>query len=678
MMATSWYSNSLFEETVEVLEVNASYARCRTSYRAEVNVNWGSNLPSPVPQVGEIWRVKRVAGSIWAFDCKLNVGGYNLMRYSMSLDIKTCIGRERPVIDDIAKSGVTEIYLTVAEDGVVYWDSAIAGEFGLVSRSGSKGSSDFIRQVIDRCDAAGISVVLVIDCGLWSDATNLLHQYYRQKKISESYTFGTWMALLAYDWGTISYVTWRDILDNNWGGDALSSSGTWSFVTAKDAVCSLVSELYGKYGNRIRGICFSNWRGDGGFADVSDYVNGVYKSMFGRDIFYDMTVGIYSDLWWQHRSDMISMFDGLQRSFLADVKSVAAGMPVSVIIPSQVIFQSSERAGRFETWIDDDFGSYGWSLVGCPLDYVESADESSAMRSFEYGVACMNRVAKGSSPLFMLNIKGDMNYSGFLSILAKYDATNVMVGSYEDWRLLKDSDVLALSAAMNEYSVSPKSSLDDIGFYLSNDSRDVAHFDELRPNRFTDAVCDMVAVLLEKLPHRIRILYDSDVEDIGSATGLSSVVLFCADNMSDSGVEAVESLLKSKGVGVVVVGMSGRYPEWSTGQRFDMPFLGFFGERDFGTEFYKTSVLLRFGYLDTADNVFAFGSMAEGAKPTLRINVNDPNVVNAVGYDRSGNIVPVPLYFKGRSVMFSVDATVDDVLLDLASELVLYSIGRDA
>lgn len=669
MAVTGMYSESLSEEVVEVLEVNAIGARCRTSYKSEISIRWGSNLPSPVPQVGDVWRAKRIYGSLWSFDQKLTTGGYNFMRYAMSLDIRTCIGRERPVVDDIARSGVRELYITVAEDGVLYWDSPSAEQFGLSTYPGG-----CLRQVIDRCEAAGISVVLVIDCGLWSDPTDDVHRYYRQRRMDESYALGTWAALLDYEWGDMSQVTWRDVLESSWG-DSTSSSDTWSFVTAKRPVRIFASELYELYGERVRGICFDGWRGDGGFADVSDYVNGIYRERYGRDIYYDMAADVYSDEWLSRRSDMLDMFGSLQSEFLSAVSDEVPGWPVSAIIPSQAIFQSSARSGRFDTWIDDDFGSYGWSMVGCRMDYVRSADASDEMRSFEYGVAYLRRLADGASPLFMLDIEGGVDYSGMLSILAKYDATNIIIGSYEDWRMLSDYDVIRLSDAMNAYSVTPKSALDDIGFYISNDSRDAAFFDEREPNRFSDAASSMAGLMLDKMPHRLRVMFDGDLARVagGDIGGVSAIVVFEAENMSDSEVDAVSSLLGGS-IGVTFVGMCGRYDEWSLSQRYDMPFLIHFGERDYGTMMYRDSVRLSMPQMGIPDGIYSISGAVEGA----RLSITDVADAAAVGYDDGGVSVAVPILSKGRDSIIALDVVGNDVLADLSSDLACYSVGRDA
>ena len=675
---SSLYLSSLSSETAEVLEVNEGGARCRTPYNSEVTVPWSSNLPSPVPQVGDVWRIERVYDSIWAFDCKLTGNGYNLMRYAMQLDVRTCIGKERPVIDDIANSGVTEVYLTVAEDGVVYWASDVADKYGLLSYGGDE-SSSLIRQVLDRCGAAGLSVVLVVDCGLWSNPNDMLHRYYRQKSVDEGYALGIWGELLNYEWGDINEITWRDVLESGVMSESSLSSNTWSFVTAKEAVCELVLELCNLFGDRVRGICFSNWRGDGGFSDVSDYANGVYKSLYGRDIYYDMVADPFSDEWWSHRADMQAMFGGLQSDFLHAVKETVVGMPVSVIVPSQVVFPSSERCGRFDTWIDDDFGRYGWSTVGCPLSYVRSASSEREMRSFELGAAYLKRLALGSTPLFSLGIEPDADYGSLLSILAKYDATNVLVGSYEDWRLLADDDVIRLKSAMNEYSVTPKSGLDDVGLLISNDSRDVAFFDEREPNRFSDSVIVMASSMLDKLPHRLRVLFDGDMQDMndGGVSGVSAVVLFEAENMSDADVDAVESLLESESIGIVSVGICGRYGPWSTSPRFDIPFLGYFGDRDYGTMLYSDSITLSGGYTAPYASLFSMDGMPEGARLSVNTDVDAADVV-ARGYDRYGDEAVVPVFVKWRSSTMCIDLVGNDILIDLAGDLSAYAVGREA
>lgn len=674
-MADSRYTNDLMQEVVTVEEIGAVGARVRTTYNSVFTVQWGNALPNPVPQVGEVWRLERIYGSSWAFHEKLNTDGYNMMRYAMELDIRTCIGRERSVIDDVASSGVTEVYLTVAEDGVVFWDSQVAEKYELDVCEQDGEPIDMLDQVVERCKAANLSVVFVIDCGLWSDTTNVIQNAYQQMRLDSSYLMGGWMGVRNYTWQIIeNYGSWNAILNMAWRHAFAQHVKTWSFIKAKEPVKLLVDELYDKYSADVRGICFKGWCVDGAFADCSDYVSGEYEERYGSPMAADMAGSPYSEKWWKRREHMQDMFDDLQRDFLSYVKQNIGNWPVSTIVPSRVIFPSSEQAGRFDTWVDDRFGTFGWSMVGCGLDYTKSIDSAAELRSLEYGVACLNRLAQGSTPLFRIDVFDIEEYDGVFNILSKYRATNVLIDDYEHWRLLSDQQVIELKEAMNKYSVVPINRLDSIGFYLSDNSRDIAYHNERTPNRFTDAAQDMCSVLLDKLPHRIRMLSDDDIEQGRNLDNLSSVVLFNAENMSDEAIGVVNDLLERGDRGIVIIGICGRYDHHGTTKRFDVPFLDFFGERDFDTMLYSKQVLVRKGKFDVADNVFAMDVQAEGVLPKLRVKGDE---VEAYGHDANGQEVPVPLYFNGRSSIFSIDITDNDILMDLASEMVLYAIGRD-
>ena len=678
MAVTSRYGDTYTRDIVTVERIGAIGATCRTSYGAEITVQWGSNLPSPVPQIGERWYVNRISPSKWSFDAKITGKNYNMIRYAMELEMQSCIGRERSTVDDIADAGVTEIYLTVAEGGTVYWDSEIAGDYGLyVYKNGKDADADCIRQVVSRCVSYGIAVVFVIDCNLWSDVNNSMHNAYQQSVLSEEYIGQMgWYAMLDHVWDDINNYTWDRIRGAGTAsvGD-MSYAPVWSFGVAKEPITRLVYELYERYGNDVRGICFRDWRIAGAYADVNNFMAWEFSRSHEGTLMGDMATDMFSNKWWEKRFEIMDFFNSMQRDFVASVQADIGDWPISVIVPSRALCLSSERTGRFDTWLSDDFSSFGWSKVGCLLDYSKSVDRAYELRSFEFLVASLQRFAEGASPLYRVDISASGDYAGLFNVLAKYDVTNVLLDDYEHWRLLSDQQVIDLKAAMNAASVTPVSQLAEVGFYLSSNSRDISYHDDRDVNRFSRAVQEFCITLLDKLPHRLRIYYDADVEVAANMRYISALVLFQSLNMSDDAVEAIGSLFSS-GKGIVVIGRCGRYGANDSVRRPDLPFLDKFGEVDFGDAAYETEVTLKGGRIGAFDEVYALEGENVGIKPTRHIDIDDAGT-DAIGISSFGDVVAVPIYIKGRDSMIAIDVLDESTLMDLASEMVLFAIGRD-
>lgn len=676
MAVNSRYSGTYTKDIVNVLEVGSVGARCETSYGAEITVQWGANLPSPVPQVGERWYVNRVSASRWSFDSKITGSSYNLMRYAMELDMATCVGRERSTIDDIAEAGVNEVYLTVAGNGVVYWDSKVAEGFGLSTCKLDGEAVDYVRQVVNRCEYNNVAVTFVFDCNLWSDTGSKVHNYYQQVRLDEGYAgaYG-WYALLSNVWDDVDNYTWgavRDMALNY--AEHSEHVAKWSFVTAKDAVKALVSELYDMYSNKVRGVCFNGWCIDGAYSDVSDYVHGEFVKTHTGSLLGALTDDMYSDAWWEKRAEICDFYGELQKRFISSLKSYVGNWPISVIVPSRVMCLSSERVGRFDTWLDDDFGYYGWSKVGCLLDYSKSVDRAAELRSFEYLVANMQRFGEGSTPLYGIDVFSSDDYEGAFNVLAKYNVSNVLLSDYEHWRLLSDQQVTSLKAAMNAASVTPITTLDEFGFYLSSNSRDNYFHDSFDVNRFSKAAQDFCSMLLDKLPHRMRVYYDEDLEHANNTRGLAAIVLFESMNMSQDGIDEMASLIDVEDRNVVIIGRCGMYPAHGVTRRGDIPFLDRFGEVDWGSDVFCKAVAISPGRLGAFKEVYAMDDEVLGIGLTRHTDVA---TANATSYSGDGSEVVAPILFNKRSSIIAMEVLDDPVLLDMASEMVLYAIGRD-
>lgn len=653
MPVTSRYTAEYTRDVVTVEKIGAIGALCKTSYGAEITVNWGTNIPSPVPRLGERWYVQRISPSRWAFESKITGTSYSIMRCSIKLDMSSCIGRERSVVDHMVDMGISEVYLKVASSGVVYWDSDVAGEYGLSTLNVDDEPFDYVKQVVNRCESAGISVVFTIGCDLWSDVRNSRHNYYQQVKLSDEY-------LGSVDY---QYSTPRD--DNS------EHVPVWSFVTAKHAVKTLVMELYERYGGSVRGVCFDGWRVGGAYADVSDYVNGEFVRNHSEPIYKVLAENRFSDAWWAKRRDVASFYRSLQESFVSDIAGSVGNWPISAIVPKSTLSLSSERAGGFDTWVGDDFALFGWSQVGCPLGYSRSVDDRFELYSFEYLVACMQRFGEGSTPLYVIDVSETVDYRGMFEILAKYNVTNVLIDGYDKLCNLSEQSLSELKVVINETSVTPITTTSEFGVLLSSNSRDVSYYDDFDKNRFLRQAQEFCVETLGKLSHRLRIYYDQDVENARNFDGISTLVLFHSLNMSDDAISSIRKAIGGKNV--VIVGMCGMFDIDGVEQRSALPFIDMFGVSDGGLNSYGSFVSISGGD-GVFNDVYALDGECEGIVP-VSLGEIDGGLV-ATGKDTSGNDVPLPIYSHGRSFAIAMDVMDEPSLIDMASDMVLVAIGR--
>ena len=653
MAVTSRYTEDYTRDIVTVEKIGAVGALCKTSYGAEITVNWGTNIPSPVPTLGERWYVQRISPSRWAFESKITGTSYSIMRCAIALDMASCVGRERPTVDYISSIGVSEVYLTVAGGGVVYWDSEVAADYGLMTCDVDDKPFDYVGQVVRRCRAAGISVVFVIGCDLWSDVQNPVHNYYQQVRLSDDY---------------ISSADSQGYVGRDGSAEHVA---TWSFVTARQAVGSLVAELYSRYGDDVRGVCFDGWCVNGAYADASDYVNGEFVKDHPHNIYEMLVVNRFSSMWWSRRRELASFYGRLQSDFIDGIKSSVGNWPISAMVPSSVLCLSSERVGDFDTWVGDDFALFGWSQVCCMLDYSRSVDRNLEFCSFEYLVACMQRFAEGATPVYGVPISTVDNYEGLFSVLAKYNVTNVLIGDYESVRSLSEQQLTSLRSAINSNSVTAMTTTSEFGVLLSSNSRSVTYYDDFDFNRFSRQAQDFCMSLLDKLPHRMRVYYDRDVENPKNLSGISSLVLFHSLNMSDKAITSIKSVVGGKNI--VVVGRCGMYPLDGVIRRNSMPFVDMFGASDYGSRVYRGVVSVSGGNIGAFDSVYVMDGRCVGIAPVVLDRGGGFAIASC--QDGDDDLV-APIFANGRSFDIAMDIIDEQPLLDMASEMVLVAVGR--
>lgn len=643
-MGRTDYFSQMQHEVVRVTAISPRGATCLTSYKSELTIPWGNNLPSPIPQVGETWMVQKFATNRWKFMSRVRSGQYSVMHYAMTLDARSCIGKERAIIDDIKKSGVDEVFLNVADDGLVLWDSDSAEDFGL----GCFG--DHTTQLIKRLWEYGIAITLMISCRVWSNvrAESVHHKY--QQVVYDAEGNGSYTAIM-------------------------------SPKAAAEPMRVMVEELYSKYQPYVRGVCFSDFVLAGEHADFSLAARNEYVKRFGVEPTYSLTE--YDPQvkdWWRKHFEWMSFQADLQKDFLATVKRNIGNWPVSAITASRVMCptESGVKVGRLSTGIQDDFGTYGWEMVGFPMAYTKQSDPAAELRSLEYLIACEQRFAKGCSPFYLLDIKSLTQYGGVFELLSKYDASTVILDDYDHWRLLSDQQVIELGEAMNSYRVSEKSDLDCVGVLLSSNSRDIYAYDYETNTKFSKSIENMCASLLDKLPHKLKVFFDSDMEDVLEIKKTAALVSFMASNLTDNAIDTLETLIAGDDRNVVLVGRTGYMMGSTDTERERYPLMSYFKQSEYRTQEYLHEIIVGAGQIDVAKNAFILQKNNIGIKPVLDYGGTESYIQTVSGGVNVLEKVLAPLFFHDRSSMLGIDVIRDDLLLEVASELALYALGRDS
>lgn len=616
-------------DTVTVTYLSADYARCMTSYGAEITIYWVSGKPDPLPRIGEAWRVMQFMQGQWRFVSKVPSGKYKYMTYAILLDARDCIGRERAVVDDIAGAGFDSVYIVVADYGEVMWDSDIASSVGLMT------NGDNLTQLVDRFRSKSIPMTFVVGDRLWSDTSSATHNRFQQVKVVN--------------------------------GEPVFSS-KMSYANAGNTIASLVNELYELYGETVNGVCLYDVSYDGQNSDFSYGMAREYQSMWNESLSYDLAEWDLSDDWWARREKFIATQTSSIAGLVNDVREQVGQWPISAVLSEAVcaVSDATVKTGVLGTGIADDIGNAGWARLGFPITPLMSSDESSEMRSFEVQVATLMRYARGCKPLPVLQISQSQNVNGQLEILAKYGAGEVLFSDYKRWRLLTDDRMISLSDAMNDYKVYEVSYNDLVGVVLSSSSKSVGQYqleDIIEYQRGFESVCSEI---VDMVPHRLSILFDSDLSSANSTGQIASLVLYKCTNMTDNAVEYVNGL---NGVGVVLVGQCGEYVGFSRDARLDNPFARKFSQEFDGLLNYEDELVLRGGVTDIADTTYSISDYSIGYKPIFG-ETGSSSYVSGLGEQNA------PVIVSDRSSIVGLDVNDEPALQTIVGELVAYAIGR--
>lgn len=624
----------LEQDIVKVTAVSSTSATCVTGYRSEIRVYWTSGRPDPLPQVGETWFVEKYTLGGWRFLSKQETGNFSKTSFHITLDSRTCYGRERGIADDIAAAGFDGVYINVADDGVLAWNSEFADDFGLTTYG------DHLTQLVARFRERKVTVTLVIGASLWSDVQDEVHNRYQQR----------WMA----------------------ADGSLTPTPLLSFTDAKEAVVSLVGELYDRYGTDVRGICFSDLSMAGENADFCPSMQTLYERRYD-DTCKGLQAWDGTDGWWRRRAQWEELRASVENMFLASLRGRVGQWPISALVPSQCCMDVPGRLGPLATGIGDSFPSFGWDRVGVPLSWVKGNDEGSAMRSFETAVACAKRLAGQAQPLPVVDLADFEEYATPLSILARYSMGEVLVDSYERWRLLPDNRVMSLSSAMGSYRVSHLPDVPEVGVVLSESSLSVAMYDETSMQDYRDGFDAVCSQVLDKLPHTLRVLFDKDIKD-GVPHDLSSCVLYSVYNMDDEVAQNVCSSIEGGAV-AVFAGRCGTYDGGTRTIRAESPFAPLFDQRFVTNRDYVRGLMISGAASGGGDSSYAFADGSIGSAPLYSGTIAMSYIL---GPGSEEEAVDAPLLVRGRSVMFAMDVADDPVLPVIVGELALYSVGRDA
>lgn len=617
-------------QVVQIINVGSNGITCKTQ-AGTLTINFDlSNTETP-PKVNEVWLISKVASNKWRLWNKVTNGNINVMRYVIRLNASRCIGKERAVVDDIVSAGFDEVLLTVADNGFVYWDSDICENYGLKSQP-------ILKQLLDRFRNNNVAVIVALSSEIWSDTTN-------------------------DDFATYQQQTNTGVRSRKW-----SASG------AKDAIVALIDELRLKYGSDITSYCL-----DGiGLAGLAYDRNPIADKNF-----YSQNKIMPSDNYIVNGIDDNYL---LWREFLSQeqrllcqaIKDKIGITGLIAIVPDYAYcLVDSDGLGYARSGIDSSFGGYGWSYAGMPIAYQHSADPQSELRSFEACVAICCRLGEQCKPIFDLSVPDITQPYGMFSILAKYGANQVIVGDYDDYKVLSDEITEELWRAMDKYRITNVNNSDYDGLVLSMQSLNASHWQSEANIDYMESWYSMASLIVDKTSHRLRILFDDDLNLEEKYNRNAATCLFMVSNMTDDIINAVTNIVNDGGRYLCLIGRCGYLVDDTTSTR-TYPFLDLFGESATETREYIYSLTVKAGYIEDHDRSFYIDLGVTGYATALNNTI-------ATGYDQTQssdgaiNIeVQAPIMIKDRHVYMAMDIEKESMLGELASELFLYSISRES
>lgn len=626
------YQPTLQQDIIKITAVSSTSATGMTGYNSEIRVYWTSGRPDPLPQVGETWYVEKYTLGGWRFLSKQETTDFSKTAFHIMLDSRTCYGRERGVAEDIAAAGFDGVYINVADGGVIAWDSDFADDFGL------KSYGDHLSQLISRFRELKVTVTLVLSASLWSDIEDEAHNKYQQRQMAPD--------------------------------GKLTPAPLLSFTDAKEAMTVLIGELYDRYGSDVRGVCLSGLAMAGENADFCHSMQTLYERRYD-DTCKGLSAWDGTNEWWERRAQWEELRSSVEHMFLTAIRQRVGQWPISAIVPSQCCMDVADRLGLLPTGINDSFSSFGWGRVGIPLQWAKSNDEASAMRSFETSIACAKRLAGSAQPLPVLSLIDFDDYSIPFSVLARYSMGEVVLDSYERWRLLGDEQVLSLSSAMGTYRVAPLPAMDEVGVVLSEASLAVAMYDEVSMQDYREGFDSICSQILDKLPHRLRVLFDADIAG-GIPQDLASCILYATYNLTDDTVKNICQSVKDGAI-TIFVGMCGTYIGGTREIRAESPFAPLFGQKFISSRDYVQGLLIDGAIAGGGDSNYIFDDGSLGSAPLYE---GTDAISYILGPGSQEKAVDAPLMVNGRSIMFAMEVADDPALPLIVGEMALYSVGR--
>jgi len=368
-----------------------------------LHIPWTNGLPDPIPAVGETWFIQSFAPLKWRFLNKVpNNNGYNVLKYGIYVDLASHTDDERTVVEDIHQMGFDQIFLKIAGDGVVYWDSDSAESCGLLSKG------DKLQGFISRAKDYGLAVVFVIDCELFPEKA-----------------YNQW-----------SYINGEVVYQR-----------PFSFAATMRVMKFLVDELYEKYREDVRGIVFYNCsykeRGDINPRQVSFYSEDQNVTYSENDI--------DNRLWYESLGNA-------QKAWLKYITEDIGNWSISCVAGKDIF--------HGEDYFDVDCGRYGWSMVGSLISVLKAKDATSQARSLEISTAYSKRIAKDSESIAFLSVDDISSQSDALSLLNRYDIQLVVFDDYDRMVILDNEKTNSILERMNKSRVVERTRTVDVGIMI--------------------------------------------------------------------------------------------------------------------------------------------------------------------------------------------------------------------
>ena len=443
-------------------------------------------VPDEVPHPGEMWVMQRIAVDEFHLYGKAVVGDVNFIELGCLVDCRLAIGRESYVSSTIADIGFSEVWLVIAADGTVCW----SGDW--TEKSGLHPTDVSFLPLLTMLKRSGIKVYAAISNKLWVGGGK-----FNQQRAN----------------GTVS--------------------DHFSFATAKDVICDMVSDLDAKFGNLLDGVGFIDCAVDslGSIADIS---SPIAKRFFKESGDTPFSQGGDMDGW-------VDLQQTVFREFIAAVED-RTRLPISMMISENRYGGGSFPGLRGNMLIEPETFRGGASL-----SYEQSHSTEAEIESLNYNLASLRSIG-GTTPIAQIDVDDVDDWSSFFQAVAYQDCTFILFDDFEKFAEMSAMRRDEFDRGYARWCVTPRYDGESSAIVVSGS----ASLDSDDQVSWWGDMAGLYQALSRHLGCRIDIIGDDKLDSFSA--GYRAVVFPYVTRLSDNDVSRLASALMDDGQVCLVLG----------------------------------------------------------------------------------------------------------------------------